>query len=82
MKGFAFIWLFLVKVRESIQNNRGSGQAFVSIRLMTNVKSTYLAYREVLSNSAQKRGKLGVDAISNPKTIVESIPLNASFFNP
>jgi cobaltochelatase CobS len=82
MKGFAFIWLFLVKVREAIQNNRGTGQAFVSIRLMTNVKSTYLAYREVLANSAQKRGKLGVDAISKPKTIVESMENFFGLFKP
>jgi cobaltochelatase CobS len=82
MKGFAFIWLFLVKVREAIQTNRGSGQAFVSIRLMTNVKSTYLAYREVLANSEQKRGKLGVDAISKPKTIVESMENFFGLFKP
>ena len=78
MNGFAFIWLFLVKVRQAIQTNRGAGQAFVSIRLMTNVRATYVAYREVMDNVAQKKGKLGADAITNPKTIVEAME---NFFN-
>lgn len=82
MKGFAFIWLFLVKVREAIQNNRGSGQAFVSIRLMTNVKSTYVAYREVVDNIAKQKGKISSDAITNPKTIVESMENFFGLFKP
>jgi MoxR-like ATPase len=82
MNGFAFIWLFLVKVRESIQNNRGSGQAFVSIRLMTNVKSTYVAYREVKDNIAKQKGKISSDAITNPKTIVESMENFFGLFKP
>jgi hypothetical protein len=73
MKGFAFIWLFLVKVRESIENNRASSQAFVSLRLMINVKYTYVAYREILDGSAQPKGKVTNDAISKPKTIIESM---------
>lgn len=82
MNGFAFIWLFLVKVRESIQNNRGGGQAFVSIRLMTNVKSTYVAYREVKDNIAKQKGKISSDAITNPKTIVESMENFFGLFKP
>jgi hypothetical protein len=82
MKGFAFIWLFLVKVREAIQNNRGSGQAFVSIRLMTNVKSTYVAYREVVDNITKQKGKISSDAITNPKTIVESMENFFGLFKP
>jgi cobaltochelatase CobS len=82
MKGFAFIWLFLVKVREAIQNNRGAGQAFVSIRLMTNVKSTYVAYREVVDNIAKQKGKISSDAITNPKTIVESMENFFGLFKP
>ena len=82
MKGFAFIWLFLVKVREAIQNNRGAGQAFVSIRLMTNVKATYVAYREVIDNIAKQKGKVSTDAITNPKTIVESMENFFGLFKP
>lgn len=82
MKGFAFIWLFLVKVRQAIENNRASGQAFVSIRLMTNVKATYVAYREVKDNIAQKKGKIDTSAITNPKTIVESMENFFGLFKP
>jgi cobaltochelatase CobS len=82
MKGFSFIWLFLVKVRQSIEKNRASGQAFVSLRLMGNVKSTYVAYREVVDNVAQQRGKISNDAITNPKTIVESMENFFGLFKP
>jgi hypothetical protein len=37
----AFIWLFLVKVREKIKEVRATNQAFVSLRLMINVIETY-----------------------------------------
>lgn len=73
MKGFAFIWLFLVKVRQSIERNRASGQAFVSLRLMTNVKATYVAYRTIEDGTATMKGKISNDAISKPKTIVEAM---------
>jgi hypothetical protein len=73
MKGFAFIWLFLVKVRQSVEKNRASGQAFVSLRLMTNVKATYVAYRTIEDGTATMKGKLSNDAISKPKTIVEAM---------
>jgi cobaltochelatase CobS len=73
MNGFAFIWIFLVKVRKAIEKNRASGQAFVSLRLMINVKATYVAYREVLSNITLVKGSLNNQAISNPKTIVQSM---------
>ena len=80
MKGFAFIWIFLVKVREAIVNNRGTGQAFVSLRLMINVKSTYQAYREVESNITKQKGKISSDAITKPKTIEESMETFFSLF--
>jgi len=73
MKGFAFIWIFLVKVREAIIKNRGTGQAFVSLRLMMNVKSTYQAYREIESNITKQKGKISSDSITKPKTIEESM---------
>jgi MoxR-like ATPase len=82
MSGFAFIWLFLIKVRESIEKNRASGQAFVSLRLMINVKYTYVAYREILDGSAKSKGKLTNDAISKPKTIEESMETFFGLFKP
>jgi cobaltochelatase CobS len=42
MKGFAFIWIFCTKMREKIIELNATGQAFVSIRLMINMKATYI----------------------------------------
>jgi hypothetical protein len=70
MKGFAFIWLFGVKLREALENNRATGQAFVSLRLMENMRSTYIEYRTV---KLQNKTKKAASMISKPKTIIESV---------
>ena len=49
---------------------------------MTNVKSTYVAYREVKDNIAKQKGKISSDAITNPKTIVESMENFFGLFKP
>ena len=82
MKGYAFIWLFLVKVREKIQELNATGQAFVSLRLMINVKATYVAYREILGDVVVNKGKLNNKAIKYPKTIVESLETFFTLFKP
>jgi hypothetical protein len=70
MKGFAFIWLFGVKLREALENVRATGQAFVSLRLMENMRSTYIEYRRVMiQNKSLKTSSI----ISKPKTIIESV---------
>ena len=73
MNGFAFIWIFMVKVREAVVKNRASGQAFVSIRIMTNLKWTYCAYREVVDKVLKTKGVLTNNAITKPKTIIDSL---------
>jgi hypothetical protein len=78
MKGFAFIWIFMVKVREAVIRNRATGQAFVSLRIMVNLKWTYCAYREVIDKVAKSKGNINNDAITNPKTIIDSLN---DFFN-
>jgi cobaltochelatase CobS len=78
MKGFAFIWIFMVKVREAVIKNRATGQAFVSLRIMVNLKWTYCAYREVVDKILQTKGNLTNNAITNPKTIIDSLN---DFFN-
>ena len=79
MKGYAFIWIYLQKVRESITKYRAQSEAFVSLRLMLNVKATYNTYRDVLLKikNAQTSGSM-TELISKPKTIIESME---SFFN-
>jgi hypothetical protein len=58
---------------------RYQGQAFVSIRLMMNLKGTYIEYRKltegVLTNII---GQPVTDAIKNPKTLKQGID---SFLN-
>jgi cobaltochelatase CobS len=78
MKGYAFIWIFMVKVREAVIKNRATGQAFVSLRIMVNLKWTYSAYREVVDKISNTKGKISNDAITNPKTIINSL---VDFFN-
>jgi len=87
MKGFAFIWLFLVKVREAIIELKAGSQAFVSMRLMINMKFTYLAYREVkgsvknVSIVDKETGK-SKEAISNPKTVIQAMETFFALFKP
>lgn len=77
-RGFAFIWLYLVKVREKIKEIRATNQAFVSLRLMINVRATYEVYREVKSNIKKQKGQISNDAITEPKSIIDAMD---NFFN-
>jgi cobaltochelatase CobS len=82
MKGFAFIWIFLTKVRKAVVDARATGQAFVSLRLMINVKATYCAYRAVVDKVFEKKGNISSSAITNPKTIIESLEDFFGLFKP
>lgn len=73
MKGFAFIWIYLVKVREKIKEIRATNQAFVSLRLMINVRETYKVFREIQDKLNKQKGKITTEAITNPKTIIEAM---------
>lgn len=74
MKGFAFIWIFCTKLREAIVKNRATNQAFVSMRLMENLRETYKVYREAKANPSS------TSAIKNPKTIIDSMETFFSLF--
>lgn len=67
MRGFAFIWIFCTKLREAIVKNKATNAAFVSMRLMENLRETYRVYREV-KNDPSTYG-----ALKKPKTIIESL---------
>ena len=75
MKGYAFLFIFFVKVRQAIEKARGEGQAFVSLRLMLNARETYYTYREIKSNA---KGNL----ITRPKTVVETCENFFGLFKP
>jgi cobaltochelatase CobS len=78
MSGYAFIWIFLIKVREAIVDLRAQSQAFVSMRIMINAKETYRTYRDVLDEI--KTGKANL--ISKPKTLVDTMDEFFNLFKP
>jgi cobaltochelatase CobS len=82
MEGFAFIWIYGTKVREKVISLNASGQAFVSIRLMMNLKETYKVYREVKEKKSAANGNQAFDLISEPKTIIESMVTFLDLFKP
>ena len=83
MKGYAFIWIPLTKLREKIFEMRYQGQAFVSIRLMTNLKATYIQYRKLNSGDLTNIiGQTVSDAIKIPKTIKQGVDSFLNLFKP
>ena len=82
MQGFAFIWIYGTKVREKVISLNASGQAFVSIRLMMNLKETYKVYREVKEKNNAANANQAFDLISDPKTIIESMVTFLDLFKP
>jgi hypothetical protein len=75
MKGFLFIWLYLVKLRQQIEAKRLQGRAFVSIRLMESLRDTYKIYRTY--DTALKSAN-GTPLISQPKSLQQACE---SFFS-
>jgi cobaltochelatase CobS len=69
MSGFAFIWIFGTKLREAVIRLNATNQAFVSIRLMQNLKATYEIYRKEKDDVAKGLAT----AITNPKTLIEAL---------
>lgn len=78
MKGYAFIWIFGTKLREAIIRLNATNQAFVSIRLMQNLKATYDVYR--IEKEKIEKGLATV--ITNPKTIIDSLNTFFELFKP
>lgn len=78
MSGYAFIWIFLSKIRLAIQENKASAQAFVSLRIMINAKETYRVFRDIELEKAS--GKM--DMVTNPKTLVDTMDSFFDLFKP
>ena len=78
MSGYAFIWIFLSKVRLAIKNTKASAQAFVSLRIMINAKETYRVYRDIELEKAS--GKM--DMVTNPKTLKDTMDSFFELFKP
>lgn len=82
MKGYAFIWIFMTKVREKVVELRATGQAFVSIRVMINMRATYFTYRSMKALGSGSVGNLGNNAVSTPKNLRDSINSFFDLFKP
>jgi hypothetical protein len=80
MNDFLFIWIYMMKVRRVIIDERGySSQAFVSMRILISMRDTYRIYREWLASPEQT-----VDGykLSSPKTLKDTLDSFLSLFKP
>jgi hypothetical protein len=69
----AFLFNFLIKLRESIETNNYNHEAFISMRIMNNLRDTYLQYRK---NAMLPAGTGNPD----PKTLGDGIRSFLSLF--
>lgn len=81
MKGFAFIWIAMVKLREKIEAEKWTGFAFVSRRIMASLKATYVTYRESKSNNLNASQSIK-DALQSPKTLKQGVDSFLNLFKP
>jgi len=72
MKDYLFIFLYMVKVRRIIERERWSGYAFVSVRIMQNLRDTYKVYRETM-DKVNTGDKSVPSPLVAPKTLKEGI---------
>jgi len=77
MKGFLFIWDYLVRLREKIIDMRQTSRAFVSIRLMMAVRDTYRVFR-AYDTMSPISSATGEPLIKSPKSINQAME---SFFS-
>lgn len=84
MKDVLFIWLAMIKLREKIVEMKWTGQAFVSIRIMINLKETYLTYRGIKDGTitAPPGSKDKIQKIDKPKTLENGIDSFLNLFKP
>tara|TARA_B100000989_G_scaffold298211_1_gene286580 strand:+ start:290 stop:1660 length:1371 start_codon:yes stop_codon:yes gene_type:complete len=54
LKNWAFIFIYLSKLRKIIKDEGFTSKAFVSIRLMQSVQKTYNVYRSIIDNTSSK----------------------------
>ena len=69
----AFLYNFLIELRESIETNKYTNEAFISMRIMTNLRDSYLQYR---SNDLLPKDQQNV----RPKTLQDGVASFMSLF--
>jgi len=77
MRGYAFIWIYMTKLRELIIRDRLTGFAFVSVRIMQSMRDTYKVFRDVEAQRLNPE-----QSLTSPKTIKESLDSFLNLFKP
>lgn len=77
MNGFAFIWIYMTKLRELILKERLTPFAFVSIRIMQSMRDTYIVYRD-----AEKQKVNNELSLITPKTLKNALDSFLNLFKP
>ena len=73
LSGFAFLFLYMIKIRELILDRGLAGRAFVSFRILISLRDTYVVSRDL------EKQKVNADTvITSPKTLKQGID---SFLN-
>jgi cobaltochelatase CobS len=77
MKGFAFIWIYMTKLRELIFEEKWAGFGFVSIRIMMSMRDSYIVSRDI------SKQKVGTDlSLLQPKTLKQALDSFLNLFTP
>ena len=77
MNGFAFIWLYMTKLREKILEEKWTGFAFVSIRIMQSMRDTYIVSRDISKQKINNELTL-----TSPKTLQQALDSFLNLFTP
>jgi cobaltochelatase CobS len=77
MRGFAFIWIYMTKVRQIIIREKLTGFAFVSVRIMQSMRDTYKVFRDI--EAQQINPDL---TLSKPKTVKNALDSFLNLFKP
>ena len=85
LKDFAFLFIFLTKIREAIIERRLTGVAFVSYRILISLRDTYIIERSQSMQDSIKYVPQGTDsevsAIVKVKTLKEGLDSFLNLFN-
>lgn len=76
LQDFAFLFIYLTKIREAILDRSWTGVAFVSYRILISLRDTYIVSRDV------EMQKVANTAISTPKTLKEGLDSFLNLFKP
>ena len=85
LKDFAFLFIFMTKIREAIIERRLTGVAFVSYRILISLRDTYIIERSQSMQDSIKYLPQGTDsevsAIVKVKTLKEGLDSFLNLFN-